>query len=110
MSDPKDGHLCCQLYKKLPPRRGYKDYYELIEQPIDLQIIASRARNGGYRTLKEFEADVLLLFDNARLYNMEGSPVYQVKLSVGRGGVLRRGCRGGACVLLVLCGVFCCAL
>lgn len=79
MTDPADGHLCCELYKKLPPRRGYKDYYELIEQPIDLQMIASRARKGGYRTMKEFESDVLLLFDNARLYNMEGSIVYQVR-------------------------------
>ena len=36
--DPEDGRLCCELYKKLPPRREFKDYYEVIEDPIDLQV------------------------------------------------------------------------
>lgn len=51
------------------------------------QIIASRVRKGDYHTLRAFEADVLLLFDNARAYNVEESQVYQVRiLGVGRGG------------------------
>lgn len=36
--DPGDGRLCCELYKKLPPRREFKDYYEVIDNPIDLQV------------------------------------------------------------------------
>ena len=45
------------------------------------QIIASRVRKGNYHTLGAFEADVMLLFDNAREYNVEGSLVYQVSNS-----------------------------
>lgn len=36
--DPEDGRLCCELYKKVPPRREFKAYYEVIENPIDLQV------------------------------------------------------------------------
>lgn len=42
--DPEDGRLCCELYKKLPPRREFKDYYEVIEDPIDLQVSSFSAR------------------------------------------------------------------
>ncbi|CAN0534719.1 unnamed protein product, partial [Ectocarpus sp. 12 AP-2014] len=76
--DPEDGRLCCELYKKVPPRREFKAYYEVIENPIDLQqMISSRVRKGEYHTLAAFESDVMLLFDNAREYNVEGSLVYQ---------------------------------
>lgn len=52
-----------------------------------LKIIASKVRKGKYHTLKAFEADVQLLFDNAREYNLEGSEVYQVRqFWEGRGG------------------------
>lgn len=40
--DPEDGRLCCELYKKLPPRREYKGYYDIIDDPIDLQVCALR--------------------------------------------------------------------
>lgn len=46
------------------------------------QIIASRVRKGEYHTLGAFESDVMLLFDNAREYNVEGSLVYQVSLDL----------------------------
>lgn len=41
VEDPGDHHLCCELYKKLPPRREFKDYYEVIDDPIDLQVDTS---------------------------------------------------------------------
>lgn len=41
--DPEDGRLCCELYKKLPPRREFKDYYEVIVDPIDIQVGATEA-------------------------------------------------------------------
>lgn len=47
-----------------------------------VQIIASRVRKGEYHTLGAFEADVMLLFDNAREYNVEGSLVYQVRFAI----------------------------
>ncbi|CAN0518015.1 unnamed protein product, partial [Ectocarpus sp. 8 AP-2014] len=57
--DPEDGRLCCELYKKVPPRREFKAYYEVIENPIDLQMISSRVRKGEYHTLAAFESDVM---------------------------------------------------
>lgn len=46
-----------------------------------LQIISSRARKGEYHTLQAFESDMLLLFDNAREYNVEESQVHQVRVT-----------------------------
>ena len=62
------------------------------------KIIASKVRNGKYYTLKAFEADVHLLFDNAREYNLEGSQVYQVGGSMSTCSILKH--------ILLLKGVF----
>ncbi|CAN0420230.1 unnamed protein product, partial [Discosporangium mesarthrocarpum] len=75
--DPEDSRLCCELYKRLPSRRELKDYFLLIKNPIDLQMISSRLKKQEYRTLGDFERDVRLLFSNARTYNVEGSLVYE---------------------------------
>lgn len=62
-----------------PVELGLPDYFEVIKKPMDLGTIRKKLENGGtYHKLEEFEEHVLLVFDNAMLYNPEGSVVYNM--------------------------------
>ncbi|KAK6461108.1 Bromodomain-containing protein [Scheffersomyces coipomensis] len=56
---------------KLPSRKLYPDYYELIEQPLCITDIQKKASKGKYSdtSADEFLADFQLLLDNATKYN-----------------------------------------
>lgn len=62
-----------------PVELGLPDYLDIIKKPMDLGTIQKkldRGDNGQYHSLDEFCADVHLTFDNAILYNEEGSVVH----------------------------------
>ena len=62
---------------KLVPKSDYPDYYLLIRNPICMEQIEKKINKKEYRSLKEYREDIRLLCDNARLYNEDGSPLYQ---------------------------------
>ncbi|KAI9007483.1 SNF2 family N-terminal domain-containing protein [Phycomyces nitens] len=66
-----------QLFMDLVSKRDYPMYYSMIKQPISLTMIKKRIRSCYYETVEQFVQDVLLLFDNARTFNEEGSFVYE---------------------------------
>mmetsp|Transcript_9580 Transcript_9580/g.11848 ORF Transcript_9580/g.11848 Transcript_9580/m.11848 type:complete len:1772 (-) Transcript_9580:280-5595(-) len=61
-----------------PVELGLPDYFLVIKHPMDLGTIKKKLENGNYHTLEEFEAHVHLTFDNAMLYNQEGSVVHNM--------------------------------
>ena len=61
-----------------PVELGLPDYFEVIKKPMDLGTIRKKLENGVYQKLEDFEAHALLTFDNAMLYNPEGSVVYNM--------------------------------
>ena len=61
-----------------PVELGLPDYFEVIKRPMDLGTIRKKLENGCYHSLEEFEEHVHLTFDNAMLYNPEGSVVYNM--------------------------------
>lgn len=61
-----------------PVELGLPDYFEVIKRPMDLGTIKKRLENNCYHSLEGFQADVNLTFDNAMLYNPEGSVVYNM--------------------------------
>ena len=61
-----------------PVELGLPDYFEVIKKPMDLGSIRKKLENGVYQKLEEFESHVNLTFDNAMLYNPEGSVVYNM--------------------------------
>jgi len=61
-----------------PVELGLPDYFEVIKRPMDLGTIRKKLENGCYHSLEEFEGHVHLTFDNAMLYNPEGSVVYNM--------------------------------
>jgi E1A/CREB-binding protein len=61
-----------------PVELGLPDYFEVIKKPMDLGTIRKKLENNCYHSLDEFESHVHLTFDNAMLYNPEGSVVYNM--------------------------------
>lgn len=61
-----------------PVELGLPDYFEVIKKPMDLGTIRKKLENGCYHSLEEFQGHVHLTFDNAMLYNPEGSVVYNM--------------------------------
>ena len=57
------------------------DYFDIIEDPMDLSTIQNRLnkpkRQGGYSSAQRFVEDMRLVFQNALTYNDEGDPVWQ---------------------------------
>lgn len=61
-----------------PVELGLPDYFEVIKKPMDLGTVRKKLENGVYQKIDEFEGHVLLTFNNAMLYNPEGSVVYNM--------------------------------
>lgn len=56
--------------------QDYPDYYQLISQPIALSHLRKRANSNYYKNVQAYKDDWMLMFNNARTYNQEGSWVY----------------------------------
>ncbi|TFK38607.1 SNF2-family ATP dependent chromatin remodeling factor snf21 [Crucibulum laeve] len=74
--EDETGRKRCELFRDLPDKRDYPDYYQLITQPIALSTLRKRANGGYYKTVTQYRDDWRLMFNNARTYNQEGSWVY----------------------------------
>lgn len=72
-----DGRSISAMFQILPPKSKFKDYYELIQEPIDIKTIEGKHRNHEYRSLNDLEKDLLLMVRNARTYNKPGSQIYK---------------------------------
>lgn len=75
-TDPT-GRALSEPFLRLPSRRAYPDYYEVIKQPIALSKIRSQIKTGQYETLDELEKDLDLCFKNAQTYNEPNSMLYK---------------------------------
>lgn len=67
----------CELFMDLVSKKEYPVYYDLITNPISMNIIKKRIHSAYYDTVLQFEQDFHLMFDNARTFNEEGSSVYE---------------------------------
>ena len=74
--DPSQRYLALVFYL-LPSAKVYPDYYEVIKKPIDLKTIANKIRACAYKNLKQMEADLVLMCDNAKRYNDPKSIIYK---------------------------------
>lgn len=64
-------------FQLLPSKKKYPEYYEVIEQPIDLKLIAQKIQGNKYNHLIEMERDLLLMCKNACLFNEPGSQIHK---------------------------------
>uniref|UniRef100_A0A3Q3KGU8 Protein polybromo-1 n=1 Tax=Monopterus albus TaxID=43700 RepID=A0A3Q3KGU8_MONAL len=71
------GQVFSEPFQHLPSRREYPDYYQQIKHPIALQQIRAKMKNGEYESVEQMEADLNLMFENAKRYNMPNSSIYK---------------------------------
>ena len=57
---------------------GLDDYPKIIKKPMDISTISSKLSGGEYGNFVDFEADFRLIVSNCKLYNAEGSAVFEM--------------------------------
>lgn len=62
---------------RLPSKRQYADYYEVIKKPIALEEIKARLDARNYASLEEVRQDFELCFKNAKRYNQRESQIWK---------------------------------
>jgi histone acetyltransferase len=58
------------------------DYLEVIKEPIDLSTIEKRIRANYYKSRKMLYADLILMVNNCKLYNDDGSTYVQCAVAL----------------------------
>ncbi|KAK4337204.1 hypothetical protein RND71_043303 [Anisodus tanguticus] len=65
-----------ELFMEKPSKKDYPDYYQVIDNPIDMKTIDFNIKNDRYSNEEELLNDFKLMFDNCRKYNEDGSQIY----------------------------------
>src|SRR4051812_31261116 len=73
----KDGRIICPPFRVLVSPEELPMYYQVIKEPIDLQKIAHKIRNGEYATWTDFSNDLKLMYSNAKQFNQPSSSIYK---------------------------------
>ncbi|CAB4000597.1 polybromo-1-like, partial [Paramuricea clavata] len=71
------GRILSEAFMRLPSKRAYPDYYEVIKNPIGLLKIGSNIKNNYFESLDELVAEMNQCFQNAKIYNETESMLYQ---------------------------------
>ncbi|XP_053734521.1 bromodomain-containing protein 8-like isoform X2 [Synchiropus splendidus] len=59
-------------------------YHSIVHRPMDLSAIKKNIESGVIRTTAEFQRDIMLMFQNAVMYNSSDHDVYQMALEMQR--------------------------
>lgn len=57
-------------------------YSDVVYKPMDLQTIKRKIENGNIRTTVEFQRDIMLMFQNAIMYNSADHDVHQMAVEM----------------------------
>ena len=58
---------------------GLLDYPQIVKRPMDFSTIKKNLQKGGkYETFEDVFADIQLIWDNCKTYNMAGSEIYKL--------------------------------
>eukprot|EP00428_Durinskia_dybowskii_P083329 CAMPEP_0170441350 /NCGR_PEP_ID=MMETSP0117_2-20130122/46848_1 /TAXON_ID=400756 /ORGANISM="Durinskia baltica, Strain CSIRO CS-38" /LENGTH=1297 /DNA_ID=CAMNT_0010701887 /DNA_START=433 /DNA_END=4327 /DNA_ORIENTATION=+ len=72
----EDGSQLAAIFLDKPPKAIYPDYYVIIAQPIALKQILQKLKKMEYAYFEDVEQDFALMSHNARIFNLDTSPVY----------------------------------
>ena len=71
-------HKYASLFLKPITDEQAPGYHNIILRPMDLHTIRKNIENGSIKTSREFLRDVLLMFNNAMIYNKTNDHIYNV--------------------------------
>uniref|UniRef100_A0A0N4ZEF5 SNF2-family ATP dependent chromatin remodeling factor snf21 n=1 Tax=Parastrongyloides trichosuri TaxID=131310 RepID=A0A0N4ZEF5_PARTI len=72
----QDGTILADPFIHLPSRKELPHYYETIKNPMDINKIRKRIREGKYNHFEDLNSDMALVWQNAQEYNLENSQIY----------------------------------
>ncbi|ODQ55539.1 Bromodomain-domain-containing protein [Saitoella complicata NRRL Y-17804] len=78
------GELISAPFLKLVPKKAYPDYYKIITQPIAIDQIQRKVKNGEYTRLSDCKKDFLLMVSNAKTYNSPESQLYEDAITISK--------------------------
>ncbi|XP_065319181.1 probable global transcription activator SNF2L2 isoform X1 [Gordionus sp. m RMFG-2023] len=73
----ENGIVLSSAFMQLPSKKERPDYYEVIKEPMDLKRIKLKIQENRYRTMSDMCKDLELMCNNAQIYNIEGSMIYE---------------------------------
>ncbi|KAF7670169.1 hypothetical protein LDENG_00068220 [Lucifuga dentata] len=76
------GQLISEPFLQLPSRKDYPDYYHQISQPVCLHQIKNKMKNSEYESVEHIDSDLMLMFENAKRYNVPHSSIYKRALKL----------------------------
>ncbi len=79
--DPK-GRQLSLIFLRLPNQKEFPDYFEVIKNPIDFEMINTRLKQNRYSTVEECLNDFVLMFENACKFNEPDSQIYKDALTL----------------------------
>lgn len=73
----EDDELLVSPFDKLPDKQEFPDYYETITNPISIDMIKTKSKRKQYASVDQALADLELMFNNAKTYNEDDSPIFE---------------------------------
>lgn len=53
-------------------------YYEMIKSPMWLKKVQTNTNRSSYRDMETFQRDIMQIWANARIYNVDGSEIFEL--------------------------------
>lgn len=75
LNDLPEGKQIIAPFLRLPSKKAFPDYYQLIQRPISVSEIKGHNNKSDYSSLQSLYDDFRLLRDNALQYNEQGSDI-----------------------------------
>ncbi|KAI9804142.1 MAG: hypothetical protein M1825_001544 [Sarcosagium campestre] len=72
-----DGAQKISSFEKLPDKAQMPEYFSEIKSPMAIDLIKRKSKRKKYTSVDHFMKDVDLMFENAKLYNVEDSQIYK---------------------------------
>lgn len=63
-------------FERLPDKAELPDYYAVIKEPMAYDILRKKAKRKKYQSVDDLMKDIKLMFDNAMLFNEDGSEIH----------------------------------
>lgn len=78
----EDGHGVADIFLKLPSKKMYADYYKVIKKPTAISQIRKHLTQEKFDSFELFLDEIRLMCSNAKIYNEEGSWVYNDAVTI----------------------------
>lgn len=73
----EDNRCLTDMFRVLPSKTRFPEYYQVIKDPMDLRLIARKIQSSSYQNVDALIRDIMLVISNAKTFNEPGSQIYK---------------------------------